>query len=75
MKKNEVFHTEESHNPKRQRRHEAMSQTQNHAKLRPRMIPLNNEIHDTFSLFLSKIFNMLIFNLIIVCFSLFFYLK
>ena len=52
MKKNEVFHTEESHNLKRPRRHGAITHTQNHAKLRPRMTQLNNEIHETFSLFI-----------------------
>ena len=53
MKKNEVFHTEESHNPKRPRRHGAISQTQNNAKFRPRVTPLNNEIHETFSTLVS----------------------
>ena len=53
MKKNEVLHTEELYNPKRPRRHEVNSQAQNHVRLRPRTLPLNNELHDTFSAMVS----------------------
>ena len=53
MKKNEIFHSEELYNPKRPRRYGVISQAQNHAKLRPRVAPLNNEIYYAFSPTLS----------------------
>ena len=49
MNKNERFQSEELYNPKRPRRYGVISQAQNHAKLRPRVAPLNNEIYDAFS--------------------------
>ena len=71
MNKNERFQSEELYNPKRPRRHKVISPAQNHAKLRPRISPLNNDTHDTLSPMVSLkiqysfiLFNYLIFLLI-----------
>ena len=57
MKKNEVVHTEKLYNPKRPRRHKVISPAQNHAKLRPRISPLNNDIHDLLSPMVNLYYN------------------
>ena len=56
MNKNERFQSEELYNPKRPRRYGVISQAQNHAKLRPRVAPLNNEIYDALFNVLNKKF-------------------